>query len=160
MRALAPEANEPVATVYLHPGQIFTTAETVLVTTVLGSCVAVCLFDPVAAIGGMNHFLLPSTPVRDANDLRYGNTAMERLISAMQAKGAVLERLVAKVFGGACVIPGFSGAREAIGTKNAAVAREALTRHGIALRGEQTGGRRGRKLLFHTGHGAAYVKEI
>ena len=160
MSAVAPETNEPVATVYLHPGQIFTTVETVLVTTVLGSCVAVCLFDPDAAVAGMNHFLLPSTPVRSGNDLRYGNTAMERLISAMQTKGAVLDRIVAKVFGGACVIPGFSGAREAIGSKNVAAAREALTRHGIAVRGEQTGGARGRKLLFHTGHGAAYVKEI
>lgn len=160
MSALAPETNEPVATVYLHPGQIYITAETVLVTTVLGSCVAVCLFDPVTEIGGMNHFLLPATPVRGADDLRYGNTAMERLISTMQVKGAVLDRLVAKVFGGACVIPGFSGAREAIGTKNVAAAREALTRHGIKTIGEQTGGRRGRKLLFHTGHGAAYVKEI
>jgi chemotaxis protein CheD len=160
MSVAAPEPDDPVATVYLHPGQIFTTVETVLVTTVLGSCVAVCLFDPVASVGGMNHFLLPSTPVRGANDLRYGNTAMERLIAAMQVKGAVLERIVAKVFGGACVIPGFSGAREAIGTKNALAAREALTRHNIAIRAEQTGGRRGRKLLFHTGHGAAYVKEI
>jgi len=160
MSAVAPETHEPVATVYLHPGQIFITGETVLVTTVLGSCVAVCLWDPIASVAGMNHFLLPSTPVRGANDLRYGNTAMERLISAMQSKGAVTERLVAKVFGGACVIPGFSGAREAIGTKNVAAAREALTRHGITIRGEQTGGRRGRKLLFHTGHGAAYVKEI
>ena len=160
MTVAAPETDDPVATVYLHPGQILTTAETVLVTTVLGSCVAVCLFDPVAAVGGMNHFLLPSTPVRSGNDLRYGNMAMERLIAAMQLKGAVLERLVAKVFGGACVIPGFSGAREAIGTKNVLAAREALMRHDIAIRGEQTGGRRGRKLLFHTGHGAAYVKEI
>jgi chemotaxis protein CheD len=160
MSAIAPETDDPVATVYLHPGQIYTTGETVLVTTVLGSCVAVCLFDPVAAVGGMNHFLLPATPVRGANDLRYGNTAMERLITAMQVKGAVLDRIIAKVFGGACVIAGFSGAREAIGTKNVLAAQEALTRHGIAIRAEQTGGRRGRKLLFHTGHGAAYVKEI
>jgi chemotaxis protein CheD len=160
MSAIAPETNDQVATVYLHPGQIFTTVETVLVTTVLGSCVAVCLFDPVASVGGMNHFLLPTTPVRGTNDLRYGNTAMERLITTMQGKGAIVDRIIAKVFGGACVIPGFSGAREAIGTKNVAAAREALTRHGIAIRGEQTGGRRGRKLLFHTGHGAAYVKEI
>ena len=160
MSAAAPEIHEPVATVYLHPGQIFTTHETVLVTTVLGSCVAVCLFDPDAGVGGMNHFLLPSTPVRGGNDLRYGNTAMERLITAMEGKGAVIDRIVAKVFGGACVIPGFSGAREAIGTKNVAAAREALTHHGISIGGEQTGGRRGRKLLFHTGHGAAYVKEI
>jgi len=162
MTAFAPETSEheAVATVYLHPGQLYVTAETVLVSTILGSCVAVCLWDPVAAIGGMNHFLLPSGPSGNANDLRYGNRAMERLIAAMVAKGAAPERLVAKVFGGACVIAGFSGARQAIGAKNVAVAREALAHNGIAVRAEQTGGRRGRKLLFHTGHGAAYVKEI
>lgn len=160
MTAIAHETNDAVVTVYLHPGQIFATAETVLVTTVLGSCVAVCLWDPVAAIGGMNHFLLPAGPARGANDLRYGNTAMERLIAAMTAKGASPERLVAKVFGGACVIPVFSGARQAIGAQNVTAAREALAKHGISVRAEQTGGRRGRKLLFHTGHGAAYVKEI
>ena len=162
MTALAPDTHEheAVATVYLHPGQIYVTGETVLVSTILGSCVAVCLWDPVAEIGGMNHFLLPSGPSSNANDLRYGNTAMERLLTAIAAKGAVPGRLVAKVFGGACVIAGFSGARQAIGAQNVAAAREALTRNGIAIRAEQTGGRRGRKLLFHTGHGAAYVKEI
>lgn len=162
MTALAPETNghEAVATVYLHPGQIYVTAETVLVSTILGSCVAVCLWDPVAAIGGMNHFLLPSGPSSNTNDLRYGKAAMDRLISAMTVKGAVTGRLVAKVFGGACVIAGFSGARQAIGSQNVAVAHEALASNGIVIRAEQTGGRRGRKLLFHTGHGAAYVKEI
>jgi len=159
MTALAQDPGEAVATVYLHPGQIYATAETALVTTVLGSCVAVCLFDPVALVAGMNHFLLPSGP-SGASDLRYGNHAMPRLLDVMTAKGAVLERVIAKVFGGACVIPGFSGARQAIGSSNVAVAHQWLAHNGIAIRAEQTGGKRGRKLLFHTGHGAAYVKEI
>ncbi|HEU4887495.1 MAG TPA: chemotaxis protein CheD, partial [Thermoanaerobaculia bacterium] len=90
MTSLAPETNEheAVATVYLHPGQIYVTGETVLVSTILGSCVAVCLWDPVASIGGMNHFLLPHGPSSNANDLRYGNTAMQRLLTAIVAKGA------------------------------------------------------------------------
>jgi chemotaxis protein CheD len=154
------DPDDAVATVYLHPGQIFTTAEAVLVTTVLGSCIAVCLWDPVAGVAGMNHFLLPASPVRGANDLRYGNTAMERLFEAVTAKGAVPARLVAKVFGGASVIPGFTGRRHAIGAMNVAAARDALARNGTAISAEQTGGSRGRKLLFHTGHGAAYVKDI
>lgn len=159
MTALMRETDEAVATVYLHPGQIYTTAETALVTTVLGSCVAVCLFDPVALVAGMNHFLLPSGP-GGTNDLRYANIAMPRLLAAMTAKGAALDRVIAKVFGGACVIPGFSGARQAIGATNVAAAHQALAQSGIEIRAEQTGGKRGRKLLFHTGHGAAYVKEI
>jgi chemotaxis protein CheD len=159
MTALASDNDEAVATVYLHPGQIYTTAETVLITTVLGSCVAVCLFDPVAGVAGMNHFLLPHGP-SGGNDLRYGKTAMARLIAAMLAKGATPDHMIAKVFGGACVIPGFSGSRQAIGATNVAAAHEALAEHGITIRAEQTGGRRGRKLLFHTGHGSAYVKDI
>jgi chemotaxis protein CheD len=160
MTALALETEEAVVTVDLHPGQIFTTTETVLVTTVLGSCVAVCLFDEVAGVGGMNHFLLPIDPTSDASDPRYGNTAMEDLVAAMIAKGADPARMIAKVFGGAGVIPGFSSARQAIGEQNTIVAREALSRHGISVRAQQTGGARGRKLLFHTGHGSAYVREI
>lgn len=147
--------EEAPASVYLHPGQIYTTAHASLVSTVLGSCVAVCLWDPVARVGGMNHFLLPS-----GRGPRYGNDAMAQLLDEMTARGAFVARMVAKVFGGACVIGGFTGARQAIGAQNAEAAMRFLAAHAIPLRGEQTGGRRGRKLLFHTGTGHAYVKEI
>ena len=149
-------AEEAPESVYLHPGQIFTASHAVLVSTVLGSCVAVCLWDPQARIGGMNHFLLPS----GKNDPRYGNAAMQQLVDEMIGRGALVARMVAKVFGGACVIPGFTGARQAIGTQNAEAAMKFLAEHSIPVRAEQTGGRRGRKLLFHTGNGQAYVKEI
>lgn len=149
-------AEEAPESVYLHPGQIFTASHAVLVSTVLGSCVAVCLWDPVARVGGMNHFLLPS----GKNDARYGNAAMQQLVDEMIGRGALVARMVAKVFGGACVIPGFTGARQAIGARNADVARQYLAASVIPIRTDQTGGRRGRKLLFHTGSGAAFVKEI
>jgi len=149
-------AEEAPESVYLHPGQIFTASHAVLVSTVLGSCVAVCLWDPVARVGGMNHFLLPS----GRNDPRYGNAAMQQLVDEMTGRGALVARMVAKVFGGACVIPGFADPRQAIGARNADVARQSLAASFIPIRAEQTGGRRGRKLLFHTGSGAAFVKEI
>jgi chemotaxis protein CheD len=155
MTANAAGVDDPKR-VYLHPGQTFTTSETVLVSTILGSCVAVCLWDPFARVAGMNHYLLPSGP----QDARYGNRATELLLEAVLAKGAILNRLVAKVFGGACVIAGFTGSRQAIGAQNVAMAREVLARRGISIQAEQTGGNRGRKLLFHTGTGVAYVKEI
>ncbi|HEX6159410.1 MAG TPA: chemotaxis protein CheD [Thermoanaerobaculia bacterium] len=153
--AVSMAVEEAPETAYLHPGQLLTAAHATLVSTVLGSCVAVCLWDPVTRVGGMNHFLLPM-----GKGPRYGNDAMSRLLDAMTARGASVARMVAKVFGGSCVIPGFTGARKAIGTQNVEAAQQFLAAHSIPVRGEQTGGRRGRKLLFHTGTGRAYVKDI
>ena len=148
-------AEEAPVTVYVHPGQIYTARHAAMVTTVLGSCVSVCLWDPVARVGGMNHFLLP-----DGKGLRYGNDAMTELLDEMLARGAFIARTIAKVFGGACVIEHFTGARKAIGVQNTEAALQFLAAHSIPVRVNQTGGRRGRKLLFHTGTGQAYVKEI
>jgi chemotaxis protein CheD len=155
MSAVFMAVEEAPESVYLHPGQLHTAAHATLISTVLGSCVAVCLWDPVARIGGMNHYLLPM-----GKGPRYGNEAMTQLLDKMAARGASGVRMVAKVFGGACVIPGFTGARKAIGTQNVDAALQFLAAHAIPVRGEQTGGRRGRKLLFHTGTGRAYVKDI
>jgi len=156
----AATAFEATATVYLHPGQIHVTTEPVIVATILGSCVSVCLWDPLARVAGVNHFLLPSTPLRGSEDMRFGNAAMEKLLDAMVQRGAVASRLLAKIFGGACVMQGFSGPRQAIGAQNVDIAREVLAQRGIRIAAEQTGGTRGRKLHFHTMNGSAYVKEI
>jgi chemotaxis protein CheD len=153
--SMAMRVEEAEAGVYLHPGQIHVTAEPVLVTTILGSCVAVCLWDPFARIAGINHFLLPS-----GKGPRYCGEAMTELLDAMTERGAVLSRVVSKVFGGACVIPGFTGTRKAIGTQNVSAAIDFLALHSIPVRAAQTGGTRGRKLVFDTGNGNAFVKEI
>jgi chemotaxis protein CheD len=148
-------AEEVPVSVYLHPGQIYAASHAALVSTILGSCVAVCLWDPGARVGGMNHFLLPL-----GKGPRYATDAMTQLIEDMTKRGAFVARMVAKVFGGACVIEQFTGSRKAIGEQNADAARRFLAEHSIPVRAEQTGGRRGRKLLFHTGTGQAYVKDI
>jgi len=152
--------NDDAPSVYLFPGRLFTSSQPALVSTILGSCVAVCFWDPEAAVGGINHFLLPLNPARDGADVRYGNTAMTRLLDSMLERGAATRRLVAKIVGGATVLEAFSGARRSIGDQNIAVAREFLRRLDIRITGDQTGGRRGRKLLFHTGNGSACVREI
>jgi chemotaxis protein CheD len=152
--------QEQLPAVYLYPGQIFTSAAPAMVTTILGSCVAVCLWDPAVAAGGIIHYLLPSNKIRSNADLRYANTAIERLIEEMQLLGASIERMHAKAFGGASVLDAIRTSGISIGDQNSAAAREQLSRHGIAIVSEQMGGRRGRKLLFHTGNGCAYVKEI
>lgn len=155
-----PIVEEAIPRIYLHPGQFVVTTDPTLVMTVLGSCVATCLWDPQTHVAGINHYLLPQGPVRAGSDPRYGNTAMERLIESVLVHGADVDRLEAKIFGGASVIAQFSGQRRAIGDQNADVAREALRKHGIRLHADETGGKRGRKLLFHTGTGSAFVKEL
>jgi chemotaxis protein CheD len=153
-------AAEALRTVYLYPGQLFTASQPLMVSTILGSCVAVCLWDEDAGLAGINHFLLPSDPVRGHSDLRYGNIAIERLIGEMVSAGAKKSRLVAKLVGGASIIGNAGGTRQSIGDQNVAVARRMLEKHGIPINAEQTGGQRGRKLIFHTGNGCAYSKEI
>jgi chemotaxis protein CheD len=146
--------------IYLYPGQLVVTTEASLVTTILGSCVAICLWDAQTWIGGINHYLLPANPLRGQMDARYGNTATEQLIAKMVAQGAVASRLTAKLVGGAAIMTAFSGRQKSIGEQNVEVARELLTKFGIPVVAEQVGGQRGRKLLFHTGNGCAYSKEI
>lgn len=157
MSAVIEHQSLPV--VHLHPGQIFIGSEPTTVTTILGSCVAVCLWDPFARLAGINHFLLPSMPVFASHDTRYGNKAMQRLIDDMLARGASKPRLMAKVFGGANVILAFVP-KKPIGAQNVEMAREVLTQNSIEIVAEQTGGHRGRKLHFDTHTGAVRIKEL
>ncbi len=143
--------------VYLHPGQAFVASQPSELTTVLGSCVAVCLFDPSAGVGGMNHFLLP-LEVQSEKSLRYGGQAMEHLLAGVLRAGGVRERLQAKVFGGASVIDAFR--HRNLGADNVELALRFLERVGIPVLERDVGERGGRKLVFHTDSGAAWVKRL
>ncbi|MFC3173016.1 chemotaxis protein CheD [Novosphingobium bradum] len=121
-------------------------------TTILGSCVATCLFDPVAGIGGMNHFLLPEPP--DSHDpaqvdVHYGVYLMEILINDMLRHGAGKERLRAHLYGGANLRAGMAP----IGTANAAFARSFLERERIPLLRESLGGTQARRIEFRPATG-------
>lgn len=119
----------------------------VVLSTILGSCVAACLRDPVAGIGGMNHFLLPGTggaALSGGDATRYGVHLMELLINGLLKKGARRDRLEAKIFGGAKTIASFSN----VGEQNAAFAVQFLKDEGIPVVGSSTGGDHGRKLEF------------
>jgi chemotaxis protein CheD len=117
----------------------------VVLTTILGSCVAACLRDPVAGVGGMNHFLLPGTGGTGGGDAtRYGVHLMELLINGLLKQGARRDRLEAKIFGGAKTIASFSN----VGEQNAAFAVQFLRDEGIRLLGQSTGGDSGRKVEF------------
>jgi chemotaxis protein CheD len=111
-----------------------------VLTTILGSCVAACMRDPVAGLGGMNHFLLPGGPKADEGDpesVRYGVHAMELLVNALLARGARRDRLEVKLFGGGRLVKGLTD----VGASNARfaeefVAREKLKHVGGSLRGD------------------------
>ena len=146
--------------VYLQPGQLYAAAQPSAITTVLGSCVAVCLWDPVSAIGGMNHYLLPFFAGAGKGTPRFGNVAMTQLVDRLIALGALRGRLQAKVFGGACVLEAFQARQGHLGEKNASVALKLLEELGIPVVSRDVGGRSGRKLIFHTDLGNAWVAKL
>jgi len=149
--------------VFLYPGQVVVAHEAAAVTTILGSCVAVCLWDPERRMGGVNHFLLPHFVAgNDVSSSRFGNVAIGRLVAGVIAPGVRRQALQAKVFGGACVIDAFRGRGDGrhLGLQNVEVALMLLRRERIPVVAEDVGGRRGRKVIFHTDTGAALVKLI
>jgi chemotaxis protein CheD len=145
---------------YLHPGQIFVSAESYAVTTILGSCVSACLWDPLTKIGGINHFLLPLEVGAAQASGRFGNLAVRELIQELLTGGVAQGRLRAKLFGGACVLDAFRDRENHLGSKNVQIAREVLSAADIPIVGEDVGGRYGRKLIFHTDNGSAWVREL
>ncbi len=130
----------------------------VVLTTILGSCVGVCIRDPVAKIGGMNHFLLPGKNVKGASSEVDPSAVhlMELLVNGVMRRGGVRDRLEAKVFGGAKMIVGLSD----IGRLNAQFAKRFLEYEGIRILGGDTGGERGRRLQYWPVSGRAMQSYI
>lgn len=143
----------------IHPGQ-WAVEERQPIATLLGSCVAVCLFDPKLRFGGLNHFMLPvRTRASDSeyDSLLRGDYAMEVLVNAMLGKGAQKQRMVAKAFGGGNVV---SSLRKSIGDGNISFTRSWLEREGITLVASDFGGPWARKVIFEPDTGDAYCKRI
>jgi chemotaxis protein CheD len=153
-------ATGGVPNAYLHAGHLFVSGTSTRVSTILGSCVAVALFDPVAQVGGLNHFLLPQGPESAAPSARFGAIAVPWLIEAVVAAGASRRSLQAKVFGGACVLRAFRTTAGNLGQKNVQVAKAILQSERIPIVAEDVDGERGRKLIFQTHDGAAWVRSL
>jgi chemotaxis protein CheD len=150
-----------VDTVKILPGQ-YHAARAGAITTVLGSCVSTCLWDPVERIGGMNHFMLPGdTATADspwAESARFGVYAMELVINEMIHLGADRRRLVAKVFGGARLLAGFD--RLDVGAKNSEFVVEFLRVEGIRVAAQDLKDVCPRKVHFFVGDGKVQVKRL
>jgi len=145
----------------IHIGEYYASSEPAVIHTVLGSCVTVCLFDPLNRVGGMNHILMPGkVDMKCFNSAaRYGVNAMELLINRIMTLGGDRCGLVAKVFGGAHVISAISR-ENGMGRKNVEFAFEFLKKEEIRIISQDLGGTDSRKIFFHTDTGDVFLKRI
>ena len=145
----------------VHPGAWMIQTEKPL-STLLGSCVAVCLFDPLLKIGGLNHFMLPDMSNKkfgDEDAQLSGNFAMEALLNGLLGKGAKKVRLQAKAFGGGTIIDTDSQSLS-IGMRNARFAKEWLAREGIPLTSSDFLGPWSRKIIYLPFNGDVFCKRM
>lgn len=143
--------------VRVFTGDVATGGGSVVLEALLGSCVAVCLHDPLASIGGMNHILLPGTQL-NIRSTRYGVHAMELLINQLMRNGAERKRLVAKAFGGGSILAKL--ARTTIGDDNAKFVREFLATERIPLIAQRLGGSQAVNVCFRPDTGRATVRTV
>jgi chemotaxis protein CheD len=138
---------------YLEPGHLVVCTEPCRLRTVLGSCVAVCLYDAELRHGGMNHFMLPESPSSLETSSRYGARAMPTLLSRLERLGSERRSLSASVFGGACVLFGGSELMH-LGRRNVDFALGWLEENGITVVERRVLGERARRLEFdiESGH--------
>ncbi len=139
----------------------WTRAEDVALSTMLGSCVAVCVCDTRAGIGGMNHFLLPKAPAGEdtpnSHAYRYGSAAIESMLNALFARGAAKNGLSIKIFGGSKVLNGVSAD---IGQKNIEFTRRFFQRENLRIDSEDVGGTQARRILFYPKTGKVLLKAL
>jgi chemotaxis protein CheD len=134
---------------FLYPSAVIVCSEPCEITTILGSCVAVCIYDPVLKTGGMNHFMLPLWNGIGLESPKYGNIAIERLITKIISRGSNRNNLIAKVFGGGEIIEG-STQNYNIGKRNVEITRDLMKKEGIPVVSSSIGGKLGRKIIFNT----------
>jgi len=156
----ASPAPEKEVTIYI--GGVHASAEPAVVKTLLGSCISVCLFDPVRLVGGMNHFMLPrgaGSSGTDPDGTRFGVHAMDSLIGALMKLGADRRRFVAKFFGGAHVL-NMKESATAVPQQNISFIREFLQIEGFPILAEDVGGYHPRHVRFYTQSARAMVKRV
>lgn len=154
------ESKFKVDVTIVEQGEYFVSSKGEIITTTLGSCVAVCIFDAKSQVGGLNHFMLPE-PLGDQEDpffakAKYGVHSMEVLINEILKAGGWRANLEAKVFGGANMFGNQIKSREAgipVGEQNVAFAKKYLDLEGIAITKIDVGGERARKIYFDSKNG-------
>lgn len=155
-----PALEEGVARVTIHIGGLRVSREPLVIDTVLGSCIAACLYDPVSGVGGMNHFMLPEgfDPDNPAST-RYGVHAMELLITEIMRLGGHRRRFQAKVFGGGHVL-NIRESLDGVPQRNIDFVRRFLNVEQIPVLNEDVGGYQARRVLFHAHTGKVFLKRL
>jgi chemotaxis protein CheD len=154
--------------IIIHPGEYYVSQEDVVISTILGSCISACIYDPVSRIAGMNHFLLSNK--RYSKDMqvclseagRYGVNAMELIINDMLKLGAKRKNFRAKAFGGSSLLGG--GCRPdsflCVGDVNCRFIVEFLNNEGIPLVASNLGGNFGRVIRFSSSDYSVLMRRI
>ncbi len=155
-----PVLEEGLARVTIHIGGLRVSREPLVIDTVLGSCIAACLYDPVSGVGGMNHFMLPEgfDPDNPAST-RYGVHAMELLITEIMKLGGHRRRFQAKVFGGGHVL-NIRESLDGVPQRNIDFVRRFLNVEQIPVRNEDVGGYQARRVLFYAHTGKVFLKRL
>lgn len=141
----------------VFPGQYVITSVPALISTILGSCVSVCLWDNYQKMGAMNHYLLPGTATDEPGNPNRGITSIPVLINSMLNRKSKIENLEAKVFGG-CNSLYRENNMFRIGERNAAIALEILKEYNIHVSAKHLGGMYGRKIVFNTSTGKVRMR--
>ena len=144
---------------FILPGEIGVSRNPATIATLLGSCVAVCLYNRKGKFGGMNHFLLPSGSGGE-NENKYGDTSTNSLIDHLLKFDPQVKNLEAKVFGGASVVGHLSSISFDIGGRNIQMAKSVLQERGIRIVEDETGGTQGRKIFFDSETGDVELRMI
>lgn len=144
---------------FLYPAELYVSKTPYQINTILGSCVAVCLFDPVTNIGGMNHYMLPYWNGQGLASPKYGNIAIEKLVDKLISLGCNKNNLKAKIFGGGEVIE-TQVVQFHIGLRNIEVAKQILEEKKIPIINSSVGGKLGRKIEFLTSTGEVRQKYV
>ena len=130
------------------------------VTTILGSCVAICIWDRHLHIGGVNHYLLPASSDEESSSLRFGDVSTQALLKGLLQLGCTRDSMQAKVFGGSALFRQEGHYGSSLGAQNVAAAGLMLKNAGIPILSQDTGGPHGRKIIFNTDDGSAWSRKV
>lgn len=142
---------------FINVGEIFVATKPTEIVTVLGSCVAVCLFDKVEQVGAMNHYLVPLWNGNGLESPKYGNISIPKLIDTMLNIGCNIYNIEAKLFGGANINI-TNNENMMIGKKNVIIAKEILRQYNIKVLAEDTGGNSGRRIMLRSDCGKVSLR--
>lgn len=158
-----------LANYYLKPGDFHLALIPTLIKTVLGSCITVTMYSPQTGIGAACHALLPTCreerdepcpPGTCKNTFRFVECVIPEMVRQLQEQGLVISELEVKLFGGSDMMMASLANHQRVGKSNVKMAKTVLARMGMTIKSSDTGGTVGRKLIFNTGTGDVWIKQL